>query len=314
MPKGGLFIRLDLDFIDSPEIKRFSRKMQISVAEAIGMMCGVWRFAIRFRKDGILDNIHIEELAEEANYQGDPKDLVQRLVECELLTLTEDGHYLQVPEWESGVGFFLHQAKLNAERQRKVRESRVRNGDVTVTSRLCNGDVTVMSRPRLDSDPDLDPDPDPDPESEQESEERRHIAAALTPPVAVAPVSPVRKARKVKQPPDTAMAWEAYKAVLMRKHGIEPLRDQKANSIMCNLYKRIGADLPSVLEFYVMKQNSPLYLKGRHPLSLALLHIETIYGNWQAGREVTQTEANSIDKSMTNYNTLQALKEKYNGK
>lgn len=287
------FCKVDILFVQHIKTKRLARKLQIPVPWAAGLILSIWLWSIQHRPSGVLDGIAPEEIAEICQWCDNPMTLVNALIESEFFEVTQDG-IIVVHEWQQAGGKFVKDREDANERMRKYRERQKRDSHVT---------VTCESRDALELDQELD--------QELELElEKEYIAKNVTPSVAVAPLSPA-KPSKVKKPPDTALAWEAYKAVLKRKHGIEPLRDAKANSLMSNLYKRVGAELPEVLEFYVMNQNSPLYLKGRHPLSLALLHIETIYGNWQAGREVTQTEANFIDKSITNYNTLQELRRKY---
>ena len=69
--------------------------------------------------------------------------------------------------------------------------------------------------------------------------------------------------------------WEAYRTCYQFRYGVEPLRDAKINSQILQLTKRLGAETPSVVEFYLSIE-SPFYQREKHPVGLCLRDAEKL--------------------------------------
>lgn len=90
--------------------------------------------------------------------------------------------------------------------------------------------------------------------------------------------------------PKSAATWDAYSKNFMMRYGVEPVRNQKTNSLLCALVDRLGeSDAPSVAEFY-LTHNGPLYVRCRHPPNLLVQDAESLWTQWKTGRKVTTSE------------------------
>jgi hypothetical protein len=96
-------------------------------------------------------------------------------------------------------------------------------------------------------------------------------------------------------------AWGAYREAYLTRYGCEPVRNAQTNSILSQMAKRIpAADLPDVLEFFVLRCNSSWYMTKRHQVKYALSDAEALYTDWKTGRAVTQTEARNNERTINN--------------
>ncbi len=84
--------------------------------------------------------------------------------------------------------------------------------------------------------------------------------------------------------------WHAYATAYRARYGVEPVRNQKTNALLCQLVDRLGVtDAPTVAEFY-LSHNSPLYVRGRHPPNLLVRDAEGLRTQWATGTKATSTE------------------------
>ena len=91
----------------------------------------------------------------------------------------------------------------------------------------------------------------------------------------------VRKRTAVaSEPAPTTATWEAYSQAYQGRYGTEPVRNQKVNSQLANLVKRLGQDeSPAVAAFFV-NHNGRFYVQGMHQVDLLLRDAEKLRTEW----------------------------------
>lgn len=104
--------------------------------------------------------------------------------------------------------------------------------------------------------------------------------------------------------PDRALnseIWNAYSQEYEVKYRKAPVRNAKVNSQITQLGKRLGADAPDVVRFYV-RHNKSFYVEKCHDFGLCLSDAEALHTQWVRGRAVTKTEAQRVDRTQSNFN------------
>ena len=130
-----------------PKTRKAARALSISRVTLVGHLQFLWWWSLDFAQDGNLSAYEDDELAEAAEWEGDPATFVAALVEAGFIERpTRELH-----DWHDYAGKLLEQRKANAEKQKRWRErnktdtSPAHNPDITVTSPLRNG-ATVPNR------------------------------------------------------------------------------------------------------------------------------------------------------------------------
>ena len=119
-------------------------------------------------------------------------------------------------------------------------------------------------------------------ESESESEESRveHSCA---------------KVHKPSSPPKSAAVFESYRSAYRSRYGVDPVRNQQTNSMLCKLVDKLGAvEAVYVAEFY-LSHNDPFYVRNRHPVNMLLQHAEGLRTQWATGTKATTSEARNAE-------------------
>lgn len=130
-----------------PKTRKAARLLGISRVTMVGHLHFLWWWSLDFAQDGTLNNFDNDELAEAAEWEGDPDVFVAALVGAGFIE--EPARALH--DWHDYAGKLLEQRKANAEKQKRWRErnktdtSPAPNPPVTVTSPLRNG-ATVPNR------------------------------------------------------------------------------------------------------------------------------------------------------------------------
>ena len=143
------------------KLMRFRKLLKISTAEAVGLLCLLWLWAINNAHDGDLSDVDAQDIAEVCAWKKKPDALLSALIETGFVT--DD---MRLHDWDDYAGTLMYQRE-EARRQTRERVERYRknkkaqaeksdtcNGDVTrytsVTSEEsneeCNGDVTQVKR------------------------------------------------------------------------------------------------------------------------------------------------------------------------
>ena len=120
--------------------KALKRALRIKTPAAIGHLHMLWWWCLDNAPDGNLSNIPDEDLAEAAEWPGNPETFVKSLQTSGFI----DEENRQLHDWYEYAGKLVDRRENNKERQNEFRK-RHNNSYVTVTSQLHNNDVTVMS-------------------------------------------------------------------------------------------------------------------------------------------------------------------------
>jgi hypothetical protein len=149
------FIESHQSLRDHPKTKKASRLLGITRVEFIGHLHLLWWWTLDYAEDGSLAGVDPEEIADAADYYGDPDKFVDALVRAGFLDRDEQGT-LAVHDWWDYAGRLIEQREKNRERQRRYRDAHKEapNEDVTVTSPLPNAPtVTNRNQPTVTNQP-----------------------------------------------------------------------------------------------------------------------------------------------------------------
>jgi chorismate mutase len=106
--------------------------------------------------------------------------------------------------------------------------------------------------------------------------------------------------KKVKSEGVGIPVWESYRKAFMAKYRFEPIRNAKVNRNCADLAKRLGADAASVADFYVTKINDPAWVRLNHPISILLMHCESVHAMWRKGGMVSTHDARVAERRSEN--------------
>ena len=94
------------------------------------------------------------------------------------------------------------------------------------------------------------------------------------------------------KPAKSTATWESYRATYVTRYGVDPVRNQQVNSMLCKLVDKLGAEAPAVAGFYVT-HNNEWYVGHRHPVSCLVKDAEGLRTQWATGVVATKREAAS---------------------
>lgn len=95
--------------------------------------------------------------------------------------------------------------------------------------------------------------------------------------------------------PKSAETWQAYSEAYQGRYGVEPVRNQKTNALLCTLVERLGSsDAPAVAAFY-LTHNGPMYVRCRHPPNLLVQDAEGLWTQWKTGQKATTSEVRQAE-------------------
>lgn len=101
---------------------------------------------------------------------------------------------------------------------------------------------------------------------------------------------------KKKSPAKGGPTWEAYSAGYLQRYGVEPKRNQKVNSLCCQLVDRLGAEeAPLVAGYYPTTQNG-YYVQRGHILDCLVADAEKVRTEWATGKAIYQRQAREQDR------------------
>jgi hypothetical protein len=94
--------------------------------------------------------------------------------------------------------------------------------------------------------------------------------------------------------------WTAYATAYFLRYSVQPVRNARTNSLCKQLIKRLGADgAISVVKFF-LTHGKGFYVAKAHDLGLCVADAEALHTQWKGNHRITQTEANSTDRSAGN--------------
>jgi len=79
------YCRLEDTFRQDAKFRKLARALGIERAHARGIVAGLWSWAITHAPDGFLGDIEAEDLADAADWNGDPEALLEAMIQLELL-------------------------------------------------------------------------------------------------------------------------------------------------------------------------------------------------------------------------------------
>lgn len=120
---------------------RLARKLGISKVTAIGHLHCLWWWCMDNAPDGTLAGIEVEDVAEGAEWEGDPTEFCAALAYSGFVDEEGEDHPPRVHDWHSYAGKLIEKRQKDAERKRESRRqpdssapSWSRNGYVQRTS------------------------------------------------------------------------------------------------------------------------------------------------------------------------------------
>jgi len=257
----------------------------------MGHLHALWHTVLEQQEDGDLSRWSDQLIAQAAQWDGDATEFVTRLRERGWI----DGHL--VHDWIDYVGPYLTK-KYSSGNVERLKEIWLKHGykygkgngkfAKQTASRKRADSEQKASRTRAESDPkSAIPFPSlPNPSSPFPSE------PDLTKPLEdIAPrLKPVAKGAEV---------WAAYAESYKIRYGVDPVRNQTVNSLLCKLVDKLGAvEAPQVAAFYV-RHNGQWYVSKMHPPNVLVQDAEKLRTEWATGRTMTHAKAQQADRTAT---------------
>lgn len=103
-------------------------------------------------------------------------------------------------------------------------------------------------------------------------------------------------------------AWKGYGESYMQRYGTAPIRNAKVNSQVKQLVQRLGAESADVATWFVLNVNESFIVRKVHDLGLLVANAESYRTQWAMGRAMTNTRANQIDQTASNYSAADEAK------
>ena len=110
-----------------PKTKRFARMLKISIPQAVGHLFMFWWWALDYAENGDLSRYDADDLADAANWDGDPQEFLTAMIECGpggsygFIEKNDDGMF--VHDWEIYSGRLVEKREKNRQRQAKGRKN-----------------------------------------------------------------------------------------------------------------------------------------------------------------------------------------------
>lgn len=102
--------------------------------------------------------------------------------------------------------------------------------------------------------------------------------------------------------------WRLYKAAYLQQYGVAPIRDQKINTQVKQLVKRLGEAAGAVAEFFVLSVKDARVVQNCHDFGFLLQGAQAYHTQWATGRAITSGQARQIDSTQTNANAAEQAK------
>ncbi|MDI3298358.1 MAG: hypothetical protein QJR08_04220 [Bacillota bacterium] len=138
-----------------PKTIKLAKLLGITTAEALGRLHMLWWWAVDYAPDGDLTRFDPVDIAIGMEWEGDPDQLIQALLECGhgdhagFLERTADGRLL-IHDWDDYAGRLIERRAKNAERMRHKRAAHVDQAeDDTGGDRAQDVHGTCAARVRL---------------------------------------------------------------------------------------------------------------------------------------------------------------------
>lgn len=196
-------------------------------------------------------------------------------------------------------------AKAKALAKQALKDSPPTNDETTVATNVERTNQRIGNHTRS-GDTDVDTETDTDVETEQDQK---------TLPLALAPAPPKAKRTPKAKDPEAeaakeanAATWKAYADSYFNRYGADPVRNAKANKMISDIVKRLGADEAPQVAFYYVTINDSFYLRTLHDLGNLLAKCESIRTQWATGNQMTSVTARQIENTQSNISAAEEAK------
>lgn len=260
---------------DSPLHPKVARlEAALGIPDAFGIVARVWCWTSKYAPAGI---VLPEDQPSFAKWVTSSLLLsADTVVECLVSSRVLDLHRngLEVHGWEEIQAAHIDNAEGNRKRQKAFRRRNALRNAQTVTDRNATDKIRE------------------DKIREEKIREEKKDPAPAAPGAAV---------------------WDAYSAAYQKRYGAVPVRNQKVNTQLLQLVKRIAADeAPEVAKFY-LGHNGAEYVRKMHSVGMLLIECEKIRTEWATGRKVTATAAKHGDEKQETIDGWNNLRRVSNG-
>ena len=140
-----------------PKTKRFARMLKISIPQAVGHLFMFWWWALDYAENGDLSRYDADDLADAAEWSGDPEEFLKAMIECGpggsygFIEKNESGMF--VHDWEMYSGRLVEKREKNRQRQAKGRKNKTEEKksqhvtrDTHVTHKTVTHDTRVSNK------------------------------------------------------------------------------------------------------------------------------------------------------------------------
>mgnify|MGYP001073622348 CR=1 FL=1 len=98
--------------------------------------------------------------------------------------------------------------------------------------------------------------------------------------------------------------WKSYCDAYFSRYGVEPVRNAAVNSSIKSFVQKLPyEEAPHVAAFFV-SHNDKFYVQKTHPVFLLLKDAEGLRTQWATGRAMTATRANQLDRTASNFDSV----------
>ena len=94
--------------------------------------------------------------------------------------------------------------------------------------------------------------------------------------------------------------WKSYSDAYWVRYNIEPVRNQKVNSVIKSFVQRVGQEESPHVAAHYLQNNSSWYIQRGHAVDGLLADAEKLRTEWATGRTMTIARARQIDKTESN--------------
>jgi hypothetical protein len=116
--------------------------------------------------------------------------------------------------------------------------------------------------------------------------------------------SPEKQGEEEKLQSVCRETWKSYSNAYFSRYQTEPIRNASVNTFIKTFCKKIPHhEAPHVAAFFVA-HNDKFYIQRTHHPSLMSKDAEGLRTQWATGRTMTATKANQLDKTASNFNSV----------
>lgn len=111
------WIRVDIDMMGHPKIRRLATRLGCSKVQAIGHVIALWAWASKFSPHGETDKFEPEEIADGAMWDGDAGQFIQAMKDSGLIDADGILH-----DWQQYNGVLIEKRERDRERMQTLRK------------------------------------------------------------------------------------------------------------------------------------------------------------------------------------------------